>query len=302
MTGQCDLHVLFPTSFSDSCFQAGRALAQLADRCRLSLTILHVARPGSVTADLRRMLDSFLGEADHYDHCRRVLVEASNVPAAVAEYATREAFDMIMAPSSDRLGLHRALLPSFRARLLKYGPVPLWSIGPSFDPARFRRGIRNIAWLVDFDHDPSSRLPLIERFAAQFGARVHLFDVLAPIGEETVTTAFDSDRPLVPAVSRERLGALADGQRDIRVDVGVGTRGRELRRMLERSEADLLFVVRQQAERGLVVPHFARDLDALPCPVVCLSGDPQSFAEWSFDLSGAARHVPMFGRELVAAS
>ena len=283
MHGDYDLRILFPTSFSDSCFQVGRAIAQLADTCRISLTLAHIVRYGGATAQVHRELDSFLGEADHFDHCRRVLIESDNVPAAVADFASRERFDLVISPASDRLGVSSLVTPSFRARLLARSQVPLWTMGHSVPPARFRKGIKNVACLVDFDKDPMGRMPRVTSFAERFGARLHLLDVIPPVSEGTVVHALNSERPLRPEVSLGRIREMFDGRSCPNAYAAIGHRGRELRRMLEACEADILFVGHRQAERGVIMARYARDLDRLPCPVICLSESPDAPSQWSFE-------------------
>lgn len=278
-----DLSILFPTSFSDACFQTGRAIAQLADRCRVHLTIVHVAPAGSVAPGTRRELASFFAEGDHYDQCRRILLESNEPASAVATFGAREAFDLIMSPASDRLGVHRVLLPSFRGRLLASCTVPLWTSGPALHQGQFRQGIRNVAYLVDYDHAPRARARKAAAFAARFGARLHALDVIPPVTDGTVLDVLDSHRPLMPARADEQIREMFDDGPEPAVDVRVGSRERELARMLRRCEADLLFVAPQHATRGVLRTGFARDLDRLPCPVVCLGASNGTAGRWSFE-------------------
>jgi nucleotide-binding universal stress UspA family protein len=282
-----DLNILFPTSFSDACFQAGRAIAQLADTLRVNLVIVHVVPRGGATDAVRRELDAFLGEADHVDACRRVLIESDNVPQAVAEYAQR-GFDLIVSPASDRRGLHRRLAPSFRGRLMRYTNVPLWTLGASVSRTRFQRPITNVAYLVDYDAQPEARLPLVTSFAERFDADLHVLDVIPSVAEGTVV--LDNERPLNAAVSSARIRAWFNESPAPHVHVATGTRRRELHRMLERCDADVLFIGEEQAERGLVFPRFARDLDRLPCPVICLGRTVEALRGWSFERNWVERY------------
>lgn len=278
-----DLRILFPTSFSDACFQTGRAIAQLADRCHISLTIVHVTRPGGSTAAAYRELESFLGEADHYDHCRRILIESDCAPAAIADIASQSRFDLVMTPASDRLGLHSLLAPSFRGRLLGRFKTPMWTSGATVPAGRFRHRIRNVACLVDLDYDPSSHLTLASAFAARFDARLHLLHVVPSISEGLLLSALEGDRPLHPEVARAQILRLAPSRPGVDLDVAIGERAGDLRRMLARCEADLMFVHQRQAARGVVFSRFARDLDRLPCPVVCLSDRDAELDRWTFE-------------------
>src|SRR5688572_11511402 len=99
-----DLKVLFATAFTDSCFQAIRAIAQMADAMPISLTIAHVTTPDSPP---NRVLQSFFAEADHYSFCDRVQLQGSSVTQTLAAHANEERYDLILAPRSDRLGFPR---------------------------------------------------------------------------------------------------------------------------------------------------------------------------------------------------
>ncbi len=280
MDQSADLHILFPTSFSDACFLAGRAIAQLADTCRISLSIVHVVPPGGATPSLRRELDSFFAEADHFDACRRVLIEGDDAPRAISDYA-RRGFDLIISPASDRFGLHRLLVPSFRGRLLQRSSVPLWSVGASASRGRFQRPIRNVAYLVDYHHEPEARLPLVTSFANRFDAELHVLDVIPEISEGSLV--LDTERPLNVEASGARIRSWFEDTHLPRVDVATGPRRSRLKRMLARCDADVLFVGQEQAAHGWLFQRFARDLDHLPCPVICLGSRTGTFQGWSFD-------------------
>src|SRR5262249_7101439 len=149
MHDRTDLRVVFPTSFSDWCFRMASKIAQLADRNRLSLTLVHVVPPGGDMRRKRRELDSFMAEADHYDECRRGLVESDGAVAAIARIASMEDADLVAAPSSDRLGFHRLFTRSFRARIVQQCRVPLWTAAESLQCTTQPPLIRTISCVLD---------------------------------------------------------------------------------------------------------------------------------------------------------
>ena len=283
-----DLRILFPTSFSDSCFRTARAIAQLADTCRVGLTIAHVAKRGACNASIRRELDSFMGEADHYDNCRRVLMESDDAIGSIAELCESDQFDLIVAPASDRLGVHSLFSSSFRTRLLSRCKAPLWTIGGCLDSIDFKSSIRTVACLVDFDSDTRTYLPLAAAFAARLGAQLRIVSVLPEVSESTLAQSLNSSAPLMPDVAVEKIRSGFTGQACPEVDIAIGDVSRELPRLLRGCHADLAFVGPGQITRATWLPGRARYLDRLPCPAVCVDGASAGFSQWTFQ-NGAVR-------------
>jgi nucleotide-binding universal stress UspA family protein len=282
MNNNPDLRILFLTSFSDACFRTGRTMAQLADSCRLDITMAHVTARGCATKSARAELDSFLAEFDHYESCKRLLIEADDPTAAAAELCENNSFDLLVAPASDRLGLHSFFTSSFRARLLKRCSVPLWTVGPSLDEASFSGPMRTIGCMVDLEKEGDAHVPLAAAFAARIGARLRILHVVPNVDEGTLAQSVYSNAPLMPSVAVERFEAAFAGMLRPEIDVSIGRRSRELPAMLRRCHADLMFVGPGQALNGLFQPRLSRFLDRLPCPVVCIDGASTTFSRWSF--------------------
>lgn len=291
MHANTDLRILFPTSFSDACFRTSRAIAQIAEATRVCLTIAHVVKPGVDTNEKRRELNSFVAEADHYDECRRILIESVDPCRAIEEICNEDCFDLIVAPASDRLGLHSLFTPSLRAKLLRQCKVPLWTAGPCLDSACMKNGIRTVACVASFERDGNAHLPLAAAFAARMGARMRLVHVIPPVSEGSLARAIDSDMPLMPEVAIERLRAAFAGKPYPEIDVVVGDVDRELPRLLRRSEADLAFVGPGQASCGTFFRRLAPVINRLPCPVICVDGAARAFDRWSFQNLPAAEPV-----------
>lgn len=287
------LRLLFPTTFSAACLQTGRAIAQLADIGQLALTMVHVVKPGSRHMPVRRELDAFLADADEYSTCERAVIEADDPAAAVAEMCTRDRFDLVMAPASDRLEWRSLLGRSFRPRLLKHCRVPLWTAGGCLPSANFGRSIRTVACLIDFDDDPVTFLRLVSAFAGRLNARVQVLAVLPSIDDGTLAEVLTSDTPLLPARALSRLQRMFAGQEPPAIDVAVGSRSRELRRMLSRCDADLLFVGPGLVAHGMWPFRFSQAFDRLPCPVVCVDGTSSGFSAWSFQDASGFRLRPL---------
>lgn len=296
-----ELHLLCPTGFSAAGRHVGRPIAQLAEVCPVSLTIVHVLRPGTRDLRTRLELDSFLAR-ERFEHCERVLVEADDAPAAIAGLCDRTHYDLVMAPASGRGGMSRVLSRSFRRRMLERCAVPLWTAGSCLPVSRFQRRIRTVSCLVDFDDDPCALVSLASTFAARFAARLHAVTVVPPIDDGTLGEVITSDRPLLPECARERVEALFAGQAAPAIEVVSGHGRGALDVALTRGEADLLFVGARQAGAGGWRPGFSRTLDALPCPVVCLGRTSGTFPGWSFvDASRYALRPAVAERSMVAA-
>jgi nucleotide-binding universal stress UspA family protein len=295
------LHLLCPTGFSAAGRHVGAPIAQLAEVCPVSLTIVHVVRPGMRDLRPRLELESFLAR-ERFAQCERVLVEADDAPAAVAGLCARAHYDLIMAPATGRTGLSRVLSGSFRARMLEDCAVPLWTVGACLPAATFQRPLRTVSCLIDFEDDPRALVSLASTFAERFGARVQAVSVVPPIDDGTLGDVMSSDRPLSPECARERIRALFAGQGDCDIEVVAGTGRRGLRAALARGAADLVFVGARQARAGAWRFGFSRTLDALPCPAVCLGRTSGAFTGWSFlDASRYAFRPAVGERGMVAA-
>jgi nucleotide-binding universal stress UspA family protein len=270
------------SSFSDACFRSTRAIAQLADRCKVRLTIAHITKPEANTIQTRRELDSFFAEADHYDCCRRVLVESDDPIKGASQLCEAERFDLMVAPASDRFGIHSFLTPSFRARLVKVCNAPLWTAGSCLDGVDFKHGIRNVSCLIDFTADTNNYLPLAANFADRLGAQLRVLHVVAPIDEGTLARSFDSDAPLMPDVAIGKIRAAFGGWNCPPIEVAVGDVSKELPKLVKRCDSDLVFVGTGRALNGSWMPRLSTYVDRLPCPVICVDGAASHFDSWSF--------------------
>ncbi len=279
MSDAPDLHLLFATSLSEACRRTAPAIAQLAARCRLTLTIVHAVGPGDPVRQRRRDLDAFMAEADRDFACRRLILEGHDPAADVAAWCAAGRFDMLLAPASPRRGWSWPLGRSFRSYLLRQAGVPLWTAGSCLPSADFDRPIGTVSCLLDFDRDPATFLGLVSAFALRVGARLRVLAIIPPVDDGTLADVLRSDAPLVPARAVERIQELCAGGDPPEIDVAVGHRRRELRRMLTRSPTDLLFVGQRHAADPWFLP---RTLDQLPCPVVCADGSSAGFTRWSF--------------------
>ena len=284
-----ELNILFPTNFSDSCFRAIRAVAQLADAFDIRLTIAHATR---CQQPPHRDIQSFFAEADHFDECRRITMEGA--PAeTIAELARQEQFDLIIAPGSDRIGLPRPFHRSIRTQLIRTIACPLWTTSRGLEAADFRRPIRTVAVALDGWDSNLRHLDLASAFAERIGARLRILTVLPSVSEGTLALQAAAPQPLHPDRALARIEELLSHWHRIpAVDLAIGSPSREIPRMAAACSADLLFLSEYQSTGGIFVAGITRTVNHSPCPVVCVPTDLSGHFQWSFRKAPAALPAP----------
>ncbi|MGE0393366.1 MAG: hypothetical protein AB7I25_07435 [Vicinamibacterales bacterium] len=288
-----DLRLLFATSFSAACVQAGRAVARLAEACHVELTLVHVVPPGGRNIRVHQRLEQFLHEHEVGRRCRRVLVESPDPAAAVAELCEHERFDAVVAPGSSRWGVSLSPAASFRGQLLRRSRVPVWTAGRALSAAAFHGRIATVACVLDLTSGDDAWWTAAEAFADRVGARLQLLALVPPVDEGLLTYALDARAPLTVARAVERLRALSAGCA-AGIDVQVGEGVSALNAQIARCGADLLFVSRRWSLRGL---------DRLRCPVVSVDTASIGPVPWSFQ-DAVVRRIPVLtlDRDAVASA
>jgi nucleotide-binding universal stress UspA family protein len=280
MRHDADLRVLLTTSVTAGSVPASHAVAQLASHCPLHVTFVDVVKPGDRVVPTPHALHTFMAGAGRAGRWRRLLLEGEDPAAAVTALCAKEPFDLIMTPAPERRDLHSLFRGSFRVRLLKACPIPLWTAGAGLPASHFVRRIGTVGCFVRFDEDPKPLVDLASAFAARVGARLRILAVIPPVDDRTLTEVLTSDAPLSPGRALARIQEMLTGWESVDVDVEVGERGRQLRRILARRGADLLFVSAKEAAAAWAF-GFSRDLDRVPCPVVCADGAAVPLGQWS---------------------
>ncbi len=283
MTALNNLRILFATNFSDASFRTGRAIAQFGHRFRLDLTIAHVVRPGRASIATRRELCSFLAEADHFDSCRRTLIESDCPADSIAELTRNSSFDLVMAPASDRIGLSRRIVPSFRAKLMRLAEAPLWTIGPALDHFDFLAAMGTVACVIDFERDTDETLRLASAFSATVGARLRIIGIVPPVSEGDLVHPDHNPTPLGSAMAVKRIHASLKGISTPDVDVVIGSQWRHVARLLSDCQASVAFLCPSQALLPEWIPRLRSHVDRLPCPVICVDGAASRFNRWTFE-------------------
>lgn len=287
-----ELKVLFATKFTSNCFSAIRAVAQLANTLRVSVTI---ARVDSADAPPNGALRSFFAEADHYKSCRRVQLHGDPV-SAIAKLARSGAYDLILAPRSSHRGIPRPLHRSKRASLLRCGNVPVWTGAQWLESSDFMRPYRTIAVGIDGRDDALQHVRLAASFAARVGANLRLLTVVPTIHEGTLISSGIAPEPLSADVAVERMRELLGGWSQMpTVDVSVGAPDKEIPRMAARCGADLLFLADSQCYAGLFSRQISRTIDDAPCGVVAVPASITPEFNWTFTRNASQSRTAMPG-------
>ena len=279
MTAPSPFEVTFLTNFSDTCFRAIPALAQMADSIELRLSIVHCHDPrrGSADAATAR-LRSFFPEADRYPGCTRHLLERAPADAIAHLHAERP-IHLLVAPAGDPLGLPRLAHQSLRAALLR-GPVPaLWTVGAESSPAVVGRPIRHIACCVQVGTPGDAHLRLASRYANELGAVLHVVQILPDIHDGTMLRlAYAAPVDARSAIDRVRRLSPAAAAATIRVHV---THTRQLAQTLDSACTADLVVVDGPAwtRRRVFQRRLDPALDRLRRPVICVGPNPD-LATW----------------------
>ena len=268
MLSQRATELLFLTNFSDACFRATRAVAQMADDMEVGLTLLYACDPAQESRRAaEEKLRSFFPEADRYRVCRRVVYEG-DVVSAVADIRARRRIDLAIAPVADRFTYPRFFHASIRTRLVVELGVSVWTSARGVSPAKLGARVRNVACVLDGGTGHDKHLEAASEYAAKVGATLHFLHVMPEIEEGTL---FEPTAMLSEAEVEERAARMVPATRaEIHVSPGGGTR--ELRRLVTACDADLLFMDQRRAiQEGPFSSRLSRIVDVVPCPTVCVS-------------------------------
>jgi hypothetical protein len=288
--------VLFLTNFSDSCFRAIPALAQLGDDIDMRLTIVHAIGSG---ADDRGQLEpkirSFFPEADLYTSCRRMLVPGTPLDA-VRHIRSERPVDLVVAPAGDPLGLPRVGHTSLRARLVRESGAPVLTLGRGAMAGRLVRPTRTVTCCIEMGSSARAHLRLAGEYARTLGATLHVVQVLPDIDDGSLVMLADAEPFTEDYVTRQlrRAGACLPDE----IVLHSSTRDR-LPRLLTQCNADVAFLDGTRwMHRRWFTARMSSIVDALPCPAVCVDGAYDDL-EWHLPRNPARAARAAFAFDLV---
>ncbi len=264
--------VVFLTDFSDACFRATRAVAQLVDELDLGLTLLYARNKETESRQAAEdKLRSFFPEADRYRACRRIVAD-TDVVSAVAELREHRRFDLAIAPVPDRFALPRVFHKSIRGRLLKELGMNVWTIGRGVKVAKLGPAAKSVACVIDGGAGHDKHIEAAVAYAQRRNATLHVLHVMPEVDEGAL---FMPSGLLSEAAVAERFERVAVGEAP-RVELHVSTGGRvgELWRLINACDVDVMFVDERRAMSGGSFSSYVSKLvDMASCPTVCVGKD-----------------------------
>ena len=279
------LDILFVTNFSDHCFRVIPSIAQMADSLAVRLTLMHAYDDTCTTArSASETLESFFPEADRYRSCRRVVVPGPLIDA-VRRHLHVWPMNLVIAPASDPIGLPRLGDRSLRAQLIEACGVPLWTIGRGIRPAKLLQPARNVACWLDYRTEQHPHLAYAIQYAQRLGAALHVLQGIPLVDEGQLIAPGHPDKPLHPEGVIEAISATCAGApMQPHVHVAHGEGRRTLARLLEKCDADVVFLANEERllSRWLGLNLGLRLGDAAPCPAIYVSATP-SIPVWNLE-------------------
>jgi nucleotide-binding universal stress UspA family protein len=265
--------VLFLTDFSNACYRTIPAMAQMADEVDIRLTLLHACADKANAAAAESKLRSFFPEATSYQGTQRVVVP-TDVLNAVEQVRRVQPVDLIVAPSSDPLGLPHPWHHSLRAELLTHECGPFWTMGQAIQSTVLNRRTRNIGCWIDLDASDKRHISLAFTYASVVGAKLHLLSAMPNVDEGTLVSTLYSDSPLYPdGVARDIQDLVGWVPVKPEVHVQPGSSRRVIPQFVRDLQLDMLFVSKRNALRsGWMKRSLQSVVDRCTCPVICSDG------------------------------
>ncbi len=268
--------ILAPVDFTEPCRLATLDAQALARHFGAELVLLHAVAPVGIplgpaealayanaaeltterVAEMAPVLEGFLAAELRGVATRRVLVEKEAV-LAILDYSAQ--CDLIVMPTHGYGALHRIVLGSLTADVLRHAPCPVWT-GCRFDHPH--AGFQSVLCAVDFHSASHAVVHWAAGFAREFGAELHLLHAIPTSTVHSGPIYFDPEwHDQVAQEARRRMSELAaeaDTSAQPHVPLGeipaaIADSAREIR-------ADLI-----------VIGHGPKTypvIRAAPCPVV----------------------------------
>jgi len=281
--------ILFPTDGSDGADAAFGHVLDLAADHDATVHVLNVADTthDSVTRVGREVVDVLEEEGEGVVDAAAeraadrgvetvTAVLQGGVDETIVTYAAEREVDLVAMPTRGRQGLDRLLLGSTTERVVRRSPVPVLSLRPDGEAARYP--YRNVLLPTDGSERAAEALDRAVALAARSGATLHVLSVVdvGTIGAE----AYSGTDALVSA-SEETVGeavavAEAAGVETVeRVEVGSSA-ARGIRSYIADHDVDLVVMGTRGltgVERYLLGSVAERTVRTSPVPVLTVPDD-----------------------------
>jgi len=281
--------ILFPTDGSDGADAAFGHVLDLAADHDATVHVLNVADTthDSVTRVGREVVDVLEEEGEGVVDAAAeraadrgvetvTAVLQGGVDETIVTYAAEREVDLVAMPTRGRQGLDRLLLGSTTERVVRRSPVPVLSLRPDGEAARYP--YRNVLVPTDGSDRAAEALGRAVALAARSGATLHVLSVVdvGTIGAE----AYSGTDALVSAseetVAEAVAVAEAAGVETVeRVEVGTSA-ARGIRSYLADHDVDLVVMGTRGltgVERYLLGSVAERTVRTSPVPVLTVPGD-----------------------------
>jgi hypothetical protein len=266
------LDILMLTNFSDNCYRAIPAIAQLSDVVKVRLTLLHAFDPRKCSqAEADAHIQSFFPEADRFYASRRFAV-AGNLMDVIRQHIEEWPVNLIVAPASDPIGLPSLWDRSYRARFLESFGLPVWTFGRHVDVAKLSKPVQNVACWLDARDSRIDHVRFAIEYASKTDAKLHLLRSIPEIRDGAPPPVTGPGAALNPVDAMEEVLRLCE-ETSVRrqAHVGFGEDRRSLSKLLKTCSADLVFLRAEESwmDRWL---NFGMSWGAsIPCPAVYIS-------------------------------
>lgn len=174
-------HILVPVEFSKRSTAAAKFAISLAHRFHSKVALLHVEKPvendafwtREVTHWAKDQMAGFLQESANDSDVRRLVDVQLDVAGEILRRAADTSADLIVMPTHAYGPIHRILLGSVTARVLREATCPVWTTtqAPPVPPARWLEPER-ILCAVDSEPDGADVLSWASILASHLDARV----------------------------------------------------------------------------------------------------------------------------------
>jgi nucleotide-binding universal stress UspA family protein len=256
--------ILLPLDFSQASQRVIHQAVFLAQHFHSEIILLHVVAPLSYPAGALESGDQLTGrdlQAEIVKRARKELDQSLRPEPAgivvkrlllrgdpsreVAQTARDEKVDLIVMSTHGHGLLHRFLLGSVAAKVLRTSDCPIWTT-PHLEETPAREfAIRNILCAVDLSPHSRNTVSRAAQIAVEFGARLTLVHITAG-----VEIFGPGGSHVLPELKEELVGYAAKEIAKFQQDVGTiaeviidsGSVHQQLNRAAERTKSDLLVI------------------------------------------------------------
>lgn len=199
-------HILFPVDFSPSSAALVPAVAAMARRLRLPVTLLHAGK------EKEDRLASFGGDSFRDLAVHREVTELAPAESIVRR-ATSLVHPLIMMPTRGTTAFRQLFIGSVTASVLQAAECPVWTSAHCADGGPLPEDYRSVVCAIDFGPRSLSVLSWAREFSDEFGATLHVVHSVPGIDPRFESGAANRAHSFLVDVARQDYPALAESAR-----------------------------------------------------------------------------------------